>query len=91
MRGLLDAAGNGAAAASKAITPKWPPSAAQMQLLEIHELAIRVKKLGTNNNQRGRQANAGMVPIRRHEVDAMLALHEDLMRMAIAYVERALP
>jgi hypothetical protein len=90
MRGLLDSAGNGAAA-PKAIAPKRPPTAAQLQLLAIHKLAIQVKKLGTNNNQLARQADAGMVPIRRHEVDAMLALHEDLMRMAIAYVERALP
>src|SRR5262249_45498709 len=90
MRRLLDAAGNGAAPGSKALAPKKPPSAQQMQLLETHDLAMQVRKLGANINQLARQANTGMVPIRRHEVDAMLALHEDLMRKAIAYVERAL-
>ena len=89
MRSLLDSV-EGSAPVAKPLPPKRPPSAAQRQLMEIHELAMQVRKLGTNINQLARQANAGMVPIRRSEVEAMLALHEELMLRAIAYVEKAL-
>ena len=86
MRSLLDSA------AGVATPPKAKrQSGAMLQLVEIHELAMQVKKLGTNINQLARQANAQMVPLTRREVEHMLAQHEQLLLRAIALVERALP
>jgi Zn-dependent oligopeptidase len=48
-------------------------------------------QLVTNINQLAHQANRGMVPLTRGEVEQMLALHEQLMLRAIAVVEKALP
>ena len=56
---------------------------------EIHLLAMQVKKLGTNVNQMAKQANAGMVAIGRAEVQYLLNQHQQLMSLAIAYLERA--
>ena len=87
VRTLLDSVGGGAAKPPK---PKRQ-SGTMLQLVEIHELAMQIKKLGTNINQLAHQANVGLVPLRRDEVQAMLAAHEQLMLRAIAYVERVLP
>ena len=87
MRSLLDSAASGANGVPK---PKRQ-SGTMLQLVEIHELAMQVKKLGTNINQLAHQANSGMVPLTRGEVENMLALHEQLMLRAIAVVEKALP
>jgi hypothetical protein len=83
MRSLLDSA-------NKVPKPRRQ-SGTMLQLVEIHELAMQVKKLGTNVNQLARQANAGLVPLRREEIQQMLAQHEELMVRAIALVEKALP
>ncbi|ADP70665.1 mobilization protein [Rhodomicrobium vannielii ATCC 17100] len=87
MRSLLDGVG--------AATPKEPPkpkraSPAMLKLVEIHELAMQVKKLGTNVNQLARQANTGMVPLTRREIEAMLAQHEALLKAAITVIEASL-
>jgi len=87
VRSLLDSAGDGSAKPPKAKRQ----SGAMLQLVAIHELAMQVKKLGTNINQLAHQANVGLVPLRRDEVTAMLAAHKQLMLRAIAYVERTLP
>ena len=87
MRSLLDSAGGASVKPPKAKRQ----SGTMLQLVEIHELAMQVKKLGTNINQLAHQANVGLVPLRRDEVSAMLAAHEQLMLRAIAYVERTLP
>jgi Bacterial mobilisation protein (MobC) len=87
MRSLLDSADSTSAKPPKAKRQ----SGTMLQLVEIHELAMQVKKLGTNINQLAHQANVGLVPLRRDEVVAMLAAHEQLMLRAIAYVERTLP
>ena len=87
MRSLL----NSASGVSSKVPKTRRQSGTMLQLVEIHELAMQVKKLGTNINQIARQANAGLVPLRREEIQAMLAQHEQLMLRAIAYVERALP
>ena len=85
MRSLLDSAAHGA-------SPPKPKrqSGTMLQLAEIHALAMQVKKLGTNINQLAHQANTGMVPLARHEVETMLAQHEQLMLRAIAFIEKAL-
>jgi hypothetical protein len=87
MRKLLDSAACG----STKVPKTRRESGTMLQLVEIHELAMQVKKLGANVNQLARQANTGLVPLRREEIQAMLAHHEQLMLQAIAYVERALP
>jgi hypothetical protein len=87
MRSLLDSAAGGSANPPK---PKRQ-SGTMLQLVEIHELAMQVKKLGTNVNQLARQANTAMVPLTRREVEQMLAHHEQLLLRAIALVERMLP
>jgi Bacterial mobilisation protein (MobC) len=87
MRSLLDSA-NGAVV--KVPKPKRQ-SGTMLQLVEIHELAMQVRKLGTNINQLARQANVGMVPLSRGEVEQMLSRHEELMLKAIAVIEKALP
>jgi hypothetical protein len=87
MRSLLDSAGGGAVTAPKPRRQSGP----MLQLVEIHELAMQVKKLGTNINQLAHQANTGMVPLTRAEVEHMLARHEALMVQAIAVIEKALP
>jgi len=61
-----------------------------LRAAEVHQLAMQVKKLGTNINQLARQANAGMVPLSRAEVQYMLNQHQLLISRAIAYVEKAL-
>jgi hypothetical protein len=87
MRTLLDSASGASAKPPKARRQ----SGTMLQLVEIHELAMQVRKLGTNINQLAHQANLGMVPLRRDEVVAMLAAHEQLMLRAISFVERTLP
>jgi hypothetical protein len=89
MRSLLDSV-DGPIPVAKPLPPKRPPPFAQQQLMEIHELAMQVRKVGVSINQLARQANTGMVAIRRSEVEAMLAMHEELMLKAIAHVEKAL-
>jgi DNA-binding MarR family transcriptional regulator len=87
MRSLLDSAGDGVLKEPK---PRRA-SPAMLKLVEIHELAMQVKKLGTNINQLARQANTGMVPISRAEVQDMLARHEAVLTAAIALIEKSLP
>ena len=61
-----------------------------LRTAEVHQLAMQVKKLGTNINQLARQANAGMVPLSRPEVQYMLNQHQLLISRAIAAIEKAL-
>lgn len=87
MRDLLDQALAGAGT----IRPPKPARNRQKQLrgVEIHELAMQVRKLGTNVNQLARQANTGMVPVSRAELQYMLNQHQLLMSRAIAAIEKA--
>lgn len=89
VRDLIDQALAGAAT----IKPPKPERNREkmLQAVDIHELAMQVKKLGTNVNQLARQANAGVVPISRAEVQYVLNQHQMLMSRAIAAVEKALP
>ncbi len=86
MRSLLDAVDNGAVEAPKS----RKASPAMLKLVEIHEMAMQVKKLGTNINQLARQANTGMVPISKAEVKEMLARHEAVLTAAMAVIEKSL-
>jgi len=74
----------------KPTLPKKPHvHAALLELSEIHSLAMQIKKLGTNVNQIAKQANAGMVPVKRSEVVYMLNQHQLIMSQAVATLEKA--
>ena len=64
--------------------------AAMLELAELHELAMQIKKLGTNVNQLAKQANQGMVPIERREITYMLNQHQLVMSSAVAAIEKSL-
>ncbi len=55
---------------------------------ELSRLAYQWKKLGNNVNQLAHQANAGMVPIRRVEVDYVLNQHQLLFSECKALMEK---
>ena len=55
----------------------------------INNMAIQVKRLGTNVNQLAKQANAGMVAVTRAEVQYVLNQHQQLLSKAIAYFEKS--
>ena len=57
---------------------------------DVHLLGMQVKKLGTNINQLAKQANTGLVPLTRAEVQYMLNRHQVVLSAALAYLERAL-
>jgi len=64
--------------------------AAMLELAQLHELAMQIKKLGTNVNQLAKQANQGMVPIERREIAYMLNQHQLVMSSAVAAIEKSL-
>lgn len=55
---------------------------------EVHNLAMHIKKLGTNINQLARQANQGMVPITEAEARYMKNQHQMVLSAAVAFFER---
>lgn len=57
----------------------------------IGVLALQVKKLGGNFNQIAKQANAGMVQVKRSEVLYAMNLLQVFMSKAMAAVERVAP
>lgn len=54
----------------------------------IGVLGLQVKKLGTNVNQLAKQANAGLVPIKRSEVEYVLGQLQIILSMSAAAVEK---
>lgn len=56
---------------------------------ELHEIAMQVRKVGTNVNQLAHQANIGVVPITRNEVVYVLERIQVVLSETIAAVERA--
>lgn len=80
-----------AAAGDKTKAPKRKRAVHAGKLSDdIHLLGIQVKKLGTNINQLAKQANTGLVPLTRAEVQYMLNRHQLITSAALAYLERAL-
>jgi hypothetical protein len=53
-------------------------------------VAFQIRKLGTNINQLAKQANNGLVPVTRAEVQYILNQHQQLFTRAIAAVEKML-
>lgn len=76
------------AAAGEGVKPKMMKGRNSQELLHaLHVLATQIKKHGTNVNQLAHQANAGMVPVRRTEIEYMLNMEQTLLSKAIAAVE----
>jgi hypothetical protein len=63
---------------------------ATLQLAEIHQLAMQVKKLGVNFNQLARQANTGMVPLSRNEIVYFSNQHQLMLARIAAVFEKLL-
>ena len=61
---------------------------AMLQLAEIHQLAMQVKKLGVNFNQLARQANTGMVPLTRNEIVYFSNQHQLMLARIAAVFEK---
>lgn len=61
----------------------------QLVFAEIHELAVQMRKLGTNLNQLAHQANAGLVPIRRSELVYLMNRIQVVLSESSAVMERA--
>jgi hypothetical protein len=69
--------------------PKRKPGREQRDLVhQLSHLSFQLKKFGTNVNQLAHQANAGMVPISRPEVEYVLNHHQILLSRIIAAVEK---
>lgn len=70
---------------------KAPRTKSRDQLLHVLTvLGVQVKKLGTNINQLAHQANAGMVPVSRKEIEYLLNGLQLLTSKATAAVESIL-
>lgn len=79
------------AAAGIGVKPKMAKGRNSHELLHaLHALAVQIKKQGTNINQLAHQANAGMVPINRKEVEYILNMQQLLLSKATAAVESIL-
>ncbi len=61
-----------------------------LQLAEVHQLAMQVKKLGVNFNQLARQANSGMVPLTRAEITYFSNQHQLMLAKIAAMFEKML-
>ena len=78
-------------AAGKEVRRKKPHThATQLQIAALHDLAMQIKKLGTNVNQIAKQANTGMVPITRGELQYVLNNHQLAFSQIVAAMEKLL-
>lgn len=58
--------------------------------VEIARLAFQVGKLGNNVNQLARQANTGLVPLTRAEIEYFNNMQQRLLTLATAAIEKVL-
>jgi hypothetical protein len=79
------------AAVGEGTKPKMMKGRNSQELLHaLHVLAVQIRKHGTNVNQLAHQANAGMVPVKRSEIDYILNMEQMLLSKATAAVESLL-
>ncbi|MBS0232105.1 MAG: plasmid mobilization relaxosome protein MobC [Proteobacteria bacterium] len=79
------------AATGEGVKPKMMKGRNSQDLLHaLHVLAVQVRKHGTNVNQLAHQANAGMVPVTRREIEYVLNMEQVLLSKATAAVESLL-
>lgn len=57
---------------------------------EISMIAFQLKKIGTNLNQMAKQANTGLVPITEREIYYFLSMHQRVLTMSAAALEKVL-
>lgn len=57
---------------------------------EISMIAFQLKKIGNNLNQMAKQANTGLVPITEKEIYYFLSLHQRVLTMSSAALEKVL-
>lgn len=57
---------------------------------EISMIAFQLKKIGNNLNQMAKQANTGLVPITEREIYYFLSLHQRVLTMSSAALEKVL-
>ena len=57
--------------------------------VEIHTLALQAKRIGTNVNQIAKQANTGLVPVSRAEIQYVLNQLQMLVSAGVAHIEKA--
>ncbi|WP_072387048.1 plasmid mobilization relaxosome protein MobC [Hyphomicrobium sp. CS1BSMeth3] len=58
--------------------------------VSINNLAVEASRIGNNLNQLTRQANSGMVPLGKRELQQILAQLTDIQLRATAYLDAAL-
>lgn len=57
---------------------------------EISMIAFQLKKIGTNLNQMSKQANTGLVPITRNELVYFMNMHQRVLTLSVASLEKVL-
>lgn len=79
------------AALTNAVPPKRKNAVSKNELAhEISMIAFQLKKIGTNLNQMAKQANTGLVPITRAEVMYFMNLHQRVLTLSVASLEKVL-
>ncbi len=79
------------AALTQAPPPKRKAAVSKNELAhEISMIAFQLKKIGTNLNQMSKQANTGLVPITEREIHYFLNMHQRVLTMSSAALEKVL-
>ncbi len=79
------------AAMTQAPPPKRKAVVSKNELAhEISMIAFQLKKLGNNLNQMAKQANTGLVPITEREIYYFLNMHQRVLTMSSAALEKVL-
>lgn len=79
------------AALTQAPPPKRKAAVSRNELAhEISMIAFQLKKIGNNLNQMAKQANTGLVPITEREVRYFLNMHQRVLTLSAAALEKVL-
>lgn len=79
------------AAMTNATPPKRKAVVSKNELAhEISMIAFQLKKIGTNINQLSKQANTGLVPITRSEILYFMNMHQRVLTLSVASLEKVL-
>lgn len=76
---------------TQAAPPKPKASVSRNALAhEISMIAFQLKKIGNNLNQMSKQANTGLVPITRTEIVYFMNMHQRVLTLSVASLEKVL-
>lgn len=79
------------AALTNAALPKRKATVSRNELAhEISMIAFQLKKIGANLNQLAKQANTGLVPITRNEIMYFMNMHQRVLTLSVASLEKVL-